>query len=140
MIIDSSMLALPSTIRPSAGTDPPGRTRTTSPTTSSAGATVTTSSPTSFSAWSGSSAANESSADVVRASERISIQWPSSMITTSSASSHQKSSPWSSRCSVEPHDETNATVIARPISSIIPGWRDRTSETAPVRNGQPPHR
>ena len=33
---------------------------------------------------------------------------------------------------------TNATVIAIAISSIIPGWRSRSSPTAPVRNGQPP--
>jgi hypothetical protein len=29
--------------------------------------------------------------------------------------------------------------MARPMSSIIPGRRDRTSATAPVRKGQPPH-
>ncbi len=38
-----------------------------------------------------------------------------------------------------PHDATNATVIASAISSIIPGLRARSSETAPVRNGRPPH-
>ena len=42
------------------------------------------------SASSGNSAASESSAEVVWASERISIQWPRSMMTISSASSHQK--------------------------------------------------
>ena len=41
VIIDSSMLAAPDTTRPSAGTRPPGRTTTTSPTRRSAGATVT---------------------------------------------------------------------------------------------------
>ena len=93
MIIDSSMSAAPETIRPSAGTRPPGpddhdvarpevgrRDTTTDP------------SPSTRSASSGSSAASESSAEVVWASERISIQCPSSMITISSASSHQKSS------------------------------------------------
>ena len=30
-------------------------------------------------------------------------------------------------------------VIARPISSIMPGLRERISETAPLRNGRPPH-
>lgn len=72
--IDSSMLAEPSTIRASAGTEAPGRTMATSPTTRSAGATVTTSSPSSFSALSGRRAARESSAEVVWARERISIQ------------------------------------------------------------------
>ena len=38
-----------------------------------------------------------------------------------------------------PQDATNATVIASAISSIIPGFRARSSPTAPVRNGRPPH-
>ena len=138
--IDSSTSAAPSAIWPSAGTPPPGRTITMSPTRRSDGATVTTSSPSMRSASSGSSAASESSADVVCASERISIQCPSSMITISSASSHQKSSWWSSTPRLAPHDDTNATVIASPISSIIPGVRERISLTAPVRNGRPPQR
>ena len=91
------------------------------------------------SAVSGSSAASESSADDVCASDRISIQWPSSMMTMSSASSHQKSSPWSSTPSEAPQEEPNATVIASPMSNIIPGARERISLTAPVRNGRPPH-
>ncbi|SKT81421.1 Uncharacterised protein [Mycobacteroides abscessus subsp. abscessus] len=33
-----------------------------------------------------------------------------------------------------------ATVIAKPISSIIPGVRLRISLTAPTRNGLPPHK
>ncbi len=138
VIIDSSMLAAPSTILPSAGTLPPGRTTTTSPTRRSAGATVMTSSPSTRSASSGSNAARESRAEVGCARERISIQWPSSMMTISSASSHQKSSWWSSRPRLAPHDATNATVIARPMSSIIPGLRARISDTAPVRKGRPP--
>ena len=31
-------------------------------------------------------------------------------------------------------------MIAMEISSIIPGWRSRSSATPPVRNGQPPHK
>ena len=57
----------------------------------------------------------------------------------SSASSHQKSSSWCSTPSDAPHDDTNATVIANAIRSIIPGLRERISLTAPVRNGRPPH-
>jgi hypothetical protein len=33
---------------------------------------------------------------------------------------------------------TNATVMASPMSSIIPGWRARSSLTAPLMNGHPP--
>jgi hypothetical protein len=137
--IDSSMSAAPSTMTPSAGTPPPGRTITTSSTRSSDGATVSLPLAVTRSASSGSSAASESSADVVCASDRISIQWPSSMITISSASSHQKSRLCGSMPTLAPQDETNATVIARPISSIIPGARERISLIAPVRNGRPPH-
>ena len=139
VIMDSSMLAAPSTIVPSAGTEAPGRTMTVSPTASSDGSTVTISSPSTLSASSGRRAASESSAELVWASERISTQWPSSMITTSSASSHQKSSCGSSRPRVEPQEARKATVIASAMSSIIPGCRERTSETPPVRNGLPPH-
>ena len=87
---------------------------------------------------SGSSAASESSAEVVWASERISTQWPSSMMTMSRASSHQNSSSWWSRPRLAPQDARKATVIASPMSSIIPGLRERISLTAPVRNGRPP--
>ena len=149
VIIASSMLAVPDRIRPSAGIRPPGRTTTRSPTRSSAGATSSVpvcslpvcSLPGSRtrSASSGSSAANESNAEVVWARDRISIQWPSSMITISSASSHQKSSSWCSRPRLAPQEARNATVMARAISSIIPGCRARISPTAPVRNGRPPH-
>jgi len=138
--IDSSISARPSTTRPSVGTLPPGRTTTTSPTRSSDGWTVTVPDPSTRSASSGSSAARESSAELVWARERISIQCPSSMITMSSASSHQNSSWWCSRPRLAPSDATAATVIARPMSSIIPGCRARISATAPVRNGRPPHR
>ncbi len=137
--IDSSMSAAPSRIRPSAGTRPPGRTRTRSATRRSTGATVSRVSPVMRSASSGSSADSESSAEVVCSSERISIQWPSSMMTISSASSHQNSSSWCSTPRLAPQDARNATVMASPISSIIPGARERISLTAPVRNGRPPH-
>ncbi|SBN41712.1 Hypothetical protein PFR_JS4_1740 [Propionibacterium freudenreichii] len=96
--------------------------------------------PETFSASSGRRAAKESKAVEVWARERISTQWPSSMMTTSRASSHQNSREWSSRCRLAPHDARKATVMARPMSSIIPGLRERISETAPVRNGQPPQR
>ena len=56
------------------------------------------------------------------------------------ASSHQKSSAVDSRPRLAPHDATNATVIARAISSIMPGFRALISETAPVRNGLPPQK
>ena len=138
VIIASSTWAAPSTMRPSAGTEAPGRTRTTSPTRSSPGAMVTTASPSTRSASSGSSAARESSAEVVCASERISIQCPSSMMTISSASSHQKSRWCGSTPRVAPQDARNATVMASPISSIMPGLRRRSSSTTPVRNGLPP--
>ncbi len=138
VIMDSSMSARPSTMVPSAGTLPPGRTMTTSPTRSSAGSTLTTSSPSIRSASSGSSAARESNAEVVRASERISIQWPSSMMTISSANSHQNSSSGWTRPTVAAQEARNATVMPSAMSSIIPGWRLFSSLTAPVRNGVPP--
>ena len=88
--MDSSTSAVPSTISPSAGIRPPGRTITKSPTVSSEGETRTISSPSMRSASSGRRAASDSSADVVCASDRISNQWPRSMITMRSASSHPK--------------------------------------------------
>ena len=39
-----------------------------------------------------------------------------------------------------PQDARNATVMASPMRSIIPGLRARTSPSAPVRKGHPPHR
>ena len=95
-------------------------------------------SPSTRSASSGSSAASESRAEVVWASDRISIQCPNSMITMSSASSHQKSSSWCNTPMLAPQDATKATVIAKAINSIIPGARDRSSAEAPTRNGRPP--
>ena len=60
-------------------------------------------------------------------------------MTISSASSHQKSRSWCSTSRLAPHDATNATVMARAMSSIIPGARERISSIAPLRNGRPPH-
>ncbi len=111
-----------------------------SPTRRSPGGTATTSSPSTRSASSGSRAASESSAEVVRASERISTQWPSSMMTMRSASSHQNSSSCEASPSVAAQEARNATVIASPMSSIMPGLRSLISLTAPARNGRPPHR
>ena len=139
VIIDSSREAVPSTTRPSAGTEAPGRTTTTSPTCSAEGATRMVVSPSTFSVSSGRSPASESSAEVVCASDRISIQCPTSMMTMRSASSHQKSSSWLTSPRLYAHDARNATVIARPMRSIMPGRRPRISSTAPVRNGRPPH-
>ena len=140
VIIDSSTSARPSTMRPSAGTLPPGRTTTTSPTTRSDGATVTIRSPSTRSASSGRRAASESSADVVWASERISSQCPRSMMTIRRASSHQNSNSWWRSPRLAPHEATNATVIASPIKSIMPGVRARSSPSAPVRKGRPPQK
>ncbi len=137
--IDSSTSACPSITRPSAGMLPPGRTTTTSPTARSAGDTVTMRSPSTRSASSGRRAASESSADVVAASERISIQCPSSMMTMRSASSHQNSSSWCRMPRLAPHDARKATVIASAMRVIMPGRRLRSSSRAPVRNGHPPH-
>jgi hypothetical protein len=60
------------------------------------------------------------------------------MITMRSASSHQKSRLTSPIPSVVAPLATNATEIARVMSSIIPGWRLLSSDQAPVRKGQPP--
>src|SRR5690625_2786642 len=89
--MDSSMPACPSTITPSAGTEPPGRTNTMSPTWRWSGSMVSTSSPTTRSAWSGNNAASDSNAEVVDARERISNQCPSSITTINRASSHHRS-------------------------------------------------
>ena len=95
VIIDSSMLAEPCGSGRRRG---PGRRAGPRPGHRAAGRSVRPARPRRRrrrSASSGSSAASESRAEVVWARDRISIQWPSSMITISSASSHQKSSSWS---------------------------------------------
>ena len=89
-------------------------------------------------ASSGSSAASAASAPRAWPIAFISCQWPSSMIVTSAASSHQKSSPNSPRLVAS--EATYATVIAIAISSIMPGARSRISLRAPVRKGHPPYR
>ena len=141
MTIDSFMSAAPSTISPSAGTLPPGRTITTSPTRSSDGATVTDSPPSTRSASSGSSAASESSA------ERGLGQRPHlDPVAEQHDDDEQRQLPpevelvVAARPRLAPHDEMNATVMARPISSIIPGLRERISLIAPVKNGRPPQK
>ena len=138
VIMDSSTAALPVWIVPSAGIRPPERTSTTSPTASSARLTVSVSVPRTRSAVSGSKAARASSALEAAPSARISSQWPRSMITISSASSHQKSRSKPPMRSVVAQEATNATVIASEINSIIPGWRCLISCHAPVRKGAPP--
>ena len=137
VIIDSSTSAEPSTTTPSAGTRAPGRTRTTSPSwmadsgTSSVPASVTRS------AVSGSSSASAARAPRAWAMERISSQWPSSMIVMRDASSHHTST--SNRPSEAASEVTNATVMARLMSSIIPGLRSRISERPPRRKTRPPY-
>ena len=59
-------------------------------------------------------------------------------MTTSSASSHQKSRSKLPIPSVVIQEATKATVIAIEISSIIPGWRLRSSVKPPLRKGKPP--
>jgi hypothetical protein len=69
--------------------------------------------------------------------ERISIQWPSSMMVTSVASSHQ-----SAVASTRPRSTATlnrkATAIAREISVIIPGSLSFSSRHAPCRKTSPP--
>ena len=136
--IDSSSSAASESSSPSAGMRPPGRTSTTSPSVSSDTATVSVPSPLIRSASSGKSSASADSAPRAWPRARISIQCPSSMMTTRAASSHQKSRP--KRPSDVAQLARNATVIAMAIRSIIPGWRLRTSPAAPARNGHPPYR
>ena len=84
----------PLTTTPSTGTFAPGRTRRISPTLRSLTATVLVSPPsTTSSASSGSSLASSFSAPCAFSTDAISSQWPSSIIATSVASSHQKSMP-----------------------------------------------
>ena len=125
VIIDSSTSADPSATTPSAGTRVPGRTRTTSPTASDARGTVSVPSAVTRSAVSGSSAASAASAPRAWAIERISSQWPRSMIVISDESSHQIST--SNRPRVPAQLVTKATKIARLIRVIIAGWRSASS-------------
>jgi hypothetical protein len=68
--------------------------------------------------------------------DRISIQWPSSMIVTSVASSSQSGMLRKPR--VTARLKAKATLIASAMSVIIPGRRARSSRTAPSRKGAPP--
>ncbi len=83
----------------------------------------------------GSSFASSRSAPCAWEIERISIQWPSSMMVTSVASSSHSGMP--GYPNVTAALKTNATVMASAISVIIPGSRSRSSRQAPWRNGQP---
>jgi hypothetical protein len=69
--------------------------------------------------------------------ERISIQWPSSMMVTSVANSHHSGSA-SSRSSSTTHEKPKATTMASEMSVIMPGSFARTSPAAPRTNTQPP--
>ncbi|MDI2023326.1 hypothetical protein PJL18_03874 [Paenarthrobacter nicotinovorans] len=138
VIIDSSNSARPSTMVPSAGIRAPDRTRTTSPCLSSDTGTVSTPASVTRSASSGRRAARASKAPCADPSALISIQWPSSMMATSNASSHQKSKSKFPIRRVVAQDATNATVMAMEISSIIPGCRVFNSLIPPLSNGCPP--
>src|SRR5699024_4449240 len=135
--MDSSICAEPETITPSAGTLAPGRTTTTSSTRNWPGETTNVCPPSMRSASSGSSAAKEPKAEAVWANERISTQWPSNIMTTNRANSHQKSRSDATSPSTAAQDATKATEIARPISSIMPGCRDLISPMAPLKKGWP---
>jgi hypothetical protein len=123
-------------ISPSAGTLPPERTSTTSPLLRSPKETVSVPPSTTRSASSGRSSASASSAPDACPTARISSQWPSSIIVTRRASSHQKSR--SKKPNVVAALATNATIIAMAMRSIMPGCLDLASSKPPLRNGQPP--
>ncbi len=93
VIIDSFTSLLPLCTMPSAGTLAPGRTSTRSPSRSAEIATSSIVSPTMRCAVLGSSRASSRSAPDACEIDRISIQWPSSMMVTSEASSHHNASP-----------------------------------------------
>ena len=136
VIIDSFTSLDPSRTAPSAGILAPGRTSTMSPSRRSEMGTVSVRSSTTRTAVSGSSFANSLTAPWAWEIDRISIQWPSTMIVTRVASSHHRSEPGNPK--VTARLNTNATLIASEISVIIPGRRSRISPTAPLINTQPP--
>ena len=70
--------------------------------------------------------------------ERISIQWPRSMMVTSDDSSHQSGIPGAPKLTATLN--TKATEMASEISVIIPGNRSRSSWSPPLRNTEPPYR
>ena len=93
-------------------------------------------SPTMRCAVLGSSRASSFNAPLAWKMDRISIQWPSSMMVTSVASSHQSDSP--GYPSATARLKKKATLIAKEMSVIIPGRRSRSSRSPPARNTQPP--
>ena len=99
-------------------------------------ATCSVPTPSTRSAVSGRSAARASRALDAWPIAFISCQWPSSITSISSTSSHQKSR--SSTSASLARLEAKATVIAREIRSIMPGVRSRSSFQPPFRKGEPP--
>ncbi len=84
----------------------------------------------------GISSPSSSSALEAPWTDRISIQCPSSITSTSVASSHQNAS--AGKPSATARLKPQAVVIASAISVIIAGRRSASSEATPRRNGQPP--
>ena len=97
VIIDSFTALAPASTTPSAATRPPGRTSTRSPSRSSPTGTSSVSvpvrSPAMRVATAGSSLASSQSAPWACEIDRISSQWPRSMIVTRVASSSQRGIP-----------------------------------------------
>jgi hypothetical protein len=93
VIIDSLTSLLPLCTMPSAGTLAPGRTNTMSPSRRAEIATSSIVSPTTRCAALGRRRASSRSAPEACEMDRISIQWPSSMMVTSEANSHHNASP-----------------------------------------------
>jgi hypothetical protein len=70
--------------------------------------------------------------------ERISIQWPRLMTVRRVASSHQTSTL--KMPMVAAQLATKATMIARLMRVIMPGWPSLSSIRAPTRKTRPPYR
>ena len=136
VIIDSLRLLFPSRIRPSTGMRSPGRTRIRSPSDSSSTPTSLFSPSTISVALSGKSLASSFSAPWALEIERISIQWPSSIIVTRVANSHQRGE--ASNPSSTATLKTNATVMASEIRVIIPGIRSLISPQPLFKKTSPP--
>ena len=130
VIIDSSRCAEQSTISPSAGIRPPGRTITTSPVSSSVGATATIESPTTFSASSGRGAASESRAEDVWASERISVQCGWARVFSPANASANSSSTYTRRPCRRARDRWEAS-----IAQYTPDRRYPTTSHQPSGQG-----
>ena len=121
VIIDSFTSLEPSRTTPSAGMTAPGRTSTRSRSRRSKTATVSSRSPVIRTAVSGSSLASSLSAPCACEMDRISIQWPSTMIVTRVASSHHRSEP----------GNPNVTVMLH--CRLAPGTRTSAASSAPTR-------